>query len=57
MGTMHRFKGLEFQRVFLTSVGDGRVPHQRIEQYRVTNPDRYRQEERRARSLVPTRCR
>ncbi len=54
---MHRFKGLEFQRVFLTSVGDGRVPHQRIEQYRVTNPDRYRQEERRARSLVPTRCR
>ncbi|MER6533408.1 UvrD-helicase domain-containing protein [Streptomyces sp900105755] len=52
VGTMHRFKGLEFQRVFLTSVGEGQVPHQRIEQYRLTNPDRYRQEEQRARSLV-----
>ncbi|MDI3095919.1 UvrD-helicase domain-containing protein [Streptomyces rochei] len=52
IGTMHRFKGLEFQRVFLTSVGEGQVPHQRIEQYRYTNPDRYRQEEQRARSLV-----
>jgi len=52
IGTMYRFKGLEFQRVFLTSVGEGQVPHQRIEQYRVANPDRYRQEEQRARSLV-----
>ncbi|WP_164904726.1 UvrD-helicase domain-containing protein [Streptomyces cyaneus] len=52
IGTMHRFKGLEFQRVFLTSVGEGQVPHQRIEQYRVTNPDRYKQEEQKARSLV-----
>ncbi|MEU1626995.1 UvrD-helicase domain-containing protein [Streptomyces sp. NPDC020096] len=52
IGTMHRFKGLEFQRVFLTSVGEGQVPHQRIEKYRLTNPDRYRQEEQRARSLV-----
>ncbi|MFE9661422.1 UvrD-helicase domain-containing protein [Streptomyces sp. NPDC005955] len=52
IGTMYRFKGLEFQRVFLTSVGEGQVPHQRIEQYRSTHPDRYRQEEQRARSLV-----
>ncbi|WP_445396790.1 UvrD-helicase domain-containing protein [Streptomyces sp. LE64] len=52
VGTMHRFKGLEFQRVFLTSVGEGQVPHQRIEQYRISYPDRYRQEEQRARSLV-----
>ncbi len=52
IGTMYRFKGLEFQRLFLTSVGEGQVPHQRIEQYKVTNPDRYRQEEQRARSLV-----
>lgn len=48
IGTIHRFKGLEFQRVFLTSVGEGQVPHQRIEQYRLTNPDRYRQEGQRA---------
>lgn len=52
IGTMHRFKGLEFQRVFLTSVGEGRVPDQRIDQYRHDNPQRYRQEEQRARSLL-----
>ncbi|MGW2782294.1 UvrD-helicase domain-containing protein [Streptomyces populi] len=52
IGTMYRFKGLEFQRVFLTSIGEGQVPHQRIERYRLANPDRYRQEEQRARSLV-----
>ncbi|WP_127153406.1 3'-5' exonuclease [Streptomyces lydicus] len=52
IGTMHRFKGLEFQRVFLTCVGEGQVPHQRIERYRRDTPDRYRQEEQRARSLV-----
>ncbi|MEU6931011.1 UvrD-helicase domain-containing protein [Streptomyces sp. NPDC046374] len=52
IGTMHRFKGLEFQRVFLTSVGEGQVPRQSIEQYRLANPDRYRLEEQRARSLV-----
>ncbi|WP_045562797.1 hypothetical protein [Streptomyces sp. FxanaA7] len=28
------------------------MPHQRIEQYRLTNPDRHRQEEQRARSLL-----
>ncbi|MEU7135925.1 3'-5' exonuclease [Streptomyces sp. NPDC046261] len=52
IGTMYRFKGLEFQRVFLTSVGEGQVLYQRIEQYRLSNLDRYRQEEQRARSLV-----
>lgn len=52
IGTMYRFKGLEFQRVFLAGVSDGRIPHQRIEQYRLTSPDRHRQEEQRARSLV-----
>ncbi|MEW2030241.1 UvrD-helicase domain-containing protein [Streptomyces roseifaciens] len=52
IGTMYRFKGLEFQRVFLTSVGEGQVPRQSIEQYRNANPDRYRLEEQRARSLV-----
>ncbi|MER5477538.1 UvrD-helicase domain-containing protein [Streptomyces sp. NPDC002734] len=52
IGTMHRFKGLEFQRVFLTSVGEGQIPHQRIEQYRLASPERYRQEEVRARSLI-----
>ncbi len=52
IGTMHRFKGLEFQRVFLAGVSEGLVPHQRIEAFRLGNPDRYRQEEQRARSLL-----
>ncbi|MFC8228415.1 UvrD-helicase domain-containing protein [Streptomyces sp. NPDC057287] len=52
VGTMHRFKGLEFQRVFLTSVSEGQIPDQRSEAYRMASPDRYRQEQQRARSLV-----
>ncbi|MER6843795.1 UvrD-helicase domain-containing protein [Streptomyces platensis] len=52
IGTMHRFKGLEFQRVFLSCLGEGQVPHQRIERYRHANPIRYCQEEQRARSLA-----
>ncbi|WP_161500859.1 UvrD-helicase domain-containing protein [Embleya scabrispora] len=52
IGTMHRFKGLEFQRVFLAGISDGQVPHQSIETFRRTNPDRYRQERQRARSTL-----
>ncbi|CAM5599480.1 DNA 3'-5' helicase OS=Streptomyces rutgersensis OX=53451 GN=F0345_23115 PE=4 SV=1 [Streptomyces diastaticus subsp. diastaticus] len=52
IGTMHRFKGLEFQRVFLAGVSEGLIPHQRIEAFRLSGPDRYRQEEQRARSLL-----
>jgi superfamily I DNA/RNA helicase len=52
VGTLYRFKGLEFQRVFLAAMSEGQVPHQRIEQYRTTDPERYRQEEQRARSLA-----
>lgn len=52
IGTMYRFKGLEFQRVFIAGVSEGQIPHQRIEPYRLSNPDRYWQEEQRARSLL-----
>ncbi|WP_353941186.1 UvrD-helicase domain-containing protein [Streptomyces sp. HUAS MG91] len=52
IGTMHRFKGLEFQRVFIVGVSEGQVPHQRIEPYRLSDPGRFRQEEQRARSLL-----
>ncbi|WP_406362292.1 3'-5' exonuclease [Streptomyces sp. NBC_01579] len=52
IGTMYRFKGLEFQRVFLASVGEGQVPHQRIETFRLADPPRYQREQKRARSLL-----
>jgi superfamily I DNA/RNA helicase len=52
VGTMFRFKGLEFQRVFLASVAEGHVPALRIEKYRLTDPKRYAQELQRARSLL-----
>lgn len=52
IGTMHRFKGLEFQRVFLTSVSEGQVPHQHIETYRHSDPRRYERELQRFRSLL-----
>ncbi|MFE3775291.1 UvrD-helicase domain-containing protein [Streptomyces sp. NPDC059122] len=49
IGTMYRFKGLEFQRVFLASVGEGQVPHQRIETFRLTDPPRCQREQKRSR--------
>ncbi|EST34626.1 hypothetical protein N566_18300 [Streptomycetaceae bacterium MP113-05] len=52
IGTRYRFKGLEFQRVFLTGVSEGQIPHQRIEAHRISDPSRYRQEEQRARSVL-----
>lgn len=52
IGTLHGFKGLEFQRVFLAGVSEGLVPHQRIETYRYDQTERYRQEEQRSRSLL-----
>ncbi|MFD5319827.1 3'-5' exonuclease [Streptomyces sp. NPDC127098] len=45
-------KGLEFQRVFLTGVSEGQVPHQRVEAFRDTDPRRYERELQRARSLL-----
>ncbi|MBU3864229.1 hypothetical protein KN815_09115 [Streptomyces sp. 4503] len=43
---------LEFQWVLLTGVSDGRIPHQRLERYRLTCPDRHRQEEQRTKARV-----
>ena len=52
VGTMHRFKGLEYQRMIIAAVSDGLVPRQMISRYRDTDPKRYQRERQRDRSLL-----
>jgi superfamily I DNA/RNA helicase len=52
VGTMHRFKGLEFQRLIVTGVSAGLVPRRGIERWRDTDPIRYGRERQRDRSLL-----
>ncbi|MDH6227818.1 UvrD-helicase domain-containing protein [Streptomyces sp. MJP52] len=52
VGTMFRFKGLEYQRVIIAGASDGLVPRAELEVYRTGDPARHRRELQRARSLV-----
>ncbi|MEV4481701.1 UvrD-helicase domain-containing protein [Micromonospora coxensis] len=52
VGTMHRFKGLEYQRMIIAAVSDGLVPRQMIHRYRDSDPKRYQRERQRDRSLL-----
>nr|MDT0663195.1 AAA family ATPase [Micromonospora sp. DSM 115978] len=52
IGTMHRFKGLEYQRMIIAGVSDGLVPRQMVNRYRETDPKRYQRERQRDRSLL-----
>ncbi|WP_346533783.1 UvrD-helicase domain-containing protein [Micromonospora sp. DPT] len=52
VGTMHRFKGLEYQRMIIAAVSDGLVPRQMINRYRDSDPKRYQRERQRDRSLL-----
>lgn len=52
VGTMHRFKGLEYQRMIIAGVSDGLVPRQMINRYRDADPKRYQRERQRDRSLL-----
>ncbi|NHI05494.1 helicase [Streptomyces sp. KO7888] len=52
IGTMFRFKGLEYQHMVIAGVTDGLVPRANIQQRRTTDPARYRAEMQRARSLL-----
>jgi superfamily I DNA/RNA helicase len=52
IGTMFRFKGLEYQRMIIAGVTDGLVPRDGVRQRRTTDPARYRKEMQRARSLL-----
>ena len=52
VGTMHRFKGLEYQRMIIAGVAEGLVPHQRVVAFKDSDPLRHRREMKRARSLL-----
>ncbi|MFC8388397.1 UvrD-helicase domain-containing protein [Streptomyces sp. NPDC057238] len=53
VGTMPRFKGLEYQRLAIVGANDRLVPRmEAIERYRTEDPARYRRELRKARSML-----
>ncbi len=52
VGTMHRFKGLEYQRLAIVGMRNGAIPRPYIERYRRSDPQRYEHEQRKARSLL-----
>lgn len=53
VGTMHRFKGLEYQKLAIVGVRDGVIPRTgMIERYRKEDQQRFAREERKARSLL-----
>lgn len=52
VGTMHRFKGLEYQKMIIAGVVDGHVPRTAINRYRSADPKRYERERQRDRSLL-----
>ncbi|MGA5648502.1 UvrD-helicase domain-containing protein [Streptomyces seoulensis] len=52
IGTMFRFKGLEYQRVIIAGVRDGLVPRAEVQRLGTTDPARFRREMQRARSLL-----
>jgi superfamily I DNA/RNA helicase len=52
VGTLHRFKGLEYQQMLVAGVSAGLIPDARIAGYRNIDPVRYEREVKQARSLL-----
>ncbi|MEU7118485.1 UvrD-helicase domain-containing protein [Streptomyces zaomyceticus] len=52
IGTMYRFKGLEYQRMIIAGVSQGLVPRDAVLRLRSTDALRHRRELQRARSLL-----
>jgi superfamily I DNA/RNA helicase len=52
IGTMFRFKGLEYQHMIIVGVSEGLVPRSAVIQMQRTHPLRFRRELQRARSLL-----
>jgi hypothetical protein len=51
VGTLHRFKGLEYQQMMVAGISAGTIPATRVEGLRTTDPQRYEREIKQARSL------
>jgi superfamily I DNA/RNA helicase len=49
---MHRFKGLEYQRVIIAAASNGLVPRAAINRYQDSDPKRYHRERARDRSRL-----
>jgi superfamily I DNA/RNA helicase len=52
IGTMHRFKGLEYERLAVIGVSDGVIPRAAVQRYRTQDPARFEREQRKARALL-----
>jgi superfamily I DNA/RNA helicase len=52
VGTLHRFKGLEYQRMILVVITDWAIPSQHVTDYQAGDPLQYGREIMRARSLL-----
>ena len=52
VGTLHRFKGLEYQHMAIAAVSEGLVPRVELDRVRKSDPARYRQEVQKARSTL-----
>ncbi|MEU9136817.1 UvrD-helicase domain-containing protein [Streptomyces sp. NPDC048404] len=52
VGTMYRFKGLEYRRMIIAGVSEGLVPRSAVDAWERTDKLRYRRELQRARSLL-----
>jgi superfamily I DNA/RNA helicase len=52
IGTMYRFKGLEYRCMIIAGVSEGLVPRSSVDAWERTDPLRHRRELQRARSLL-----
>ncbi|MFE1169119.1 UvrD-helicase domain-containing protein [Nocardiopsis sp. NPDC058789] len=52
VGTLHRYKGLEYQHMIVAGVSDTLVPNANVDRHKDSDPARYRRELQMARSLL-----
>ena len=52
VGTLHRFKGLEYQMMLIAGASAGSIPSARVESARAEDPERYERQLKQVRSLL-----